>query len=87
MSGQIHKTISIKFIGSNRPAETISIEIGTSVADVLKSLGLSGGGYHLTDPNQPDAVFNPNDNLFARVNDGDMLAVTAAVDAGEEVAA
>ena len=81
------KTLSIKFIGSNRPAETISIEVGTSVADVLKSLGLGGAGFHLADPNQPDAVFNPTDNLYARVNDGDMLAVTAAVDAGREVAA
>ncbi len=76
------KTISVKFIGSNRPAETISIEPGTSVGDVLKSLGL-GAGFHLCDPNEPEAVFSASDNLYSRVNDGDMLAATAAVDAGK----
>ncbi|MCH9808443.1 MAG: hypothetical protein K0U74_11975 [Alphaproteobacteria bacterium] len=80
------KSIAIKFIGSNRPAETVEIEAGTSVADVLKALGL-GAGFHLTDPSQPEAVFRPADNLFSRVKDGDMLAVTSVIDAGLEQAA
>jgi hypothetical protein len=81
------KNIPIKFIGSNRPAEQLGIEPGTTVRDVLSSLGLAGSGYHLIDPAKPEAVFNASDNLYARVEDGDMLAVTAKVDAGHEVLA
>lgn len=77
------KEISIKFIGSNRSAEAIQLSPGTTVADVLRQLGL-GAGFSLVDPNDPDALFNPTDDLFSRVKNGVMLAATAMVDAGVE---
>lgn len=83
MTDQVFKNLGVKFPGSNREAETISIEPGTTVRDALRALGL-GGDYTLTDPSQPDAVFRSGDNLFAKVQDGDMLAASALVDAGHE---
>lgn len=82
MSGTV--TLSLKFAGGNRPVERVSIEPGTTVADVLRSIELDPTGFHITDPNNPDAVFNLSDNLYARpeVEDGKLLVVTAAVDAG-----
>ncbi|MGH1419404.1 MAG: hypothetical protein ACRBCJ_11155 [Hyphomicrobiaceae bacterium] len=86
MTDQATKSIGIKFIGSNRAAETLSIEPGTTVADVLQTLGL-GAGFHLSDPNKPEAIFQASDNLYARIsNNGDMLACSALVDAGLEIA-
>lgn len=83
MSDQPIKSIGIKFVGSNRAAETLTIEPGTTVSDVLQTVGL-GAGFNLSDPSKPDAVFQASDNLYARINDGDMLACSALVDAGQE---
>lgn len=85
MTEQPMKSIGIKFVGSNRAAETLSIEPGTTVRDVLQTVGL-GAGFHLSDPAKPEAVFQASDNLYARVSDGDMLACSALVDAGQEAA-
>ncbi len=85
MSDNPTKKIGIKFVGSNREAETISIEPGTTCRDILTSIGLGGSGFMLTDPTQPDANFQASDNVYARVSDGDMLAATAMVDAGSEM--
>ncbi len=86
MKSEIEKRISVKHIGSKRPMDDCSITPGSSVNDLLKSLGYALTGFHLTDPNDPEAIFNGNDNLYSRVNDGDLLAIVAAVDAGYEAA-
>lgn len=80
------KNISIKFIGDARPAETVALQPGVTVADVLREIGLGSSGYVLVDPNSPDAVYTGNDNLYARANDGDVFAATAMVDAGRQAA-
>lgn len=87
MSDTPTKSIGIKFVGSNRSAETLSIEPGTTVQDVMRTLGLGDGGFTLTNPTNPEQIFQPASNLYALVNDGDMLAATAIVDAGLEFAA
>ena len=81
------KNLSIKFVGTNRPAETVSIQPGTSVQDVLRTIGLGDGGFTLTNPTKPDQVFNASSNLYALVEDGEMLAVSSGVDAGQDEAA
>jgi sulfur carrier protein ThiS len=80
------KNISIKFIGDARPAETVALQPGVTVADVLREIGLGSTGFVLIDPNNPDAVFRGSDNLYARANDGDVFAATAMVDAGRKAA-
>ncbi|KUO64200.1 MAG: hypothetical protein APF80_17430 [Alphaproteobacteria bacterium BRH_c36] len=87
MSDQAFKSISIKFIGSPRSAETVSIMPGSTVREILQAVGLDATGFQLVDPHKPEAIFNPTDVLYARVNDGDLLAATALVDAGLEAAA
>ena len=85
MSDRTSKSIAIKFVGSNRASETLQILPGTTVSDVLSTLGL-GAGYQLSDAQAQDVVFNPADVLYARVVDGALLYCSAAVDAGQSAA-
>ncbi len=80
------KNISIKFIGDNRPAETVALQPGVTVADVLREIGLGASDYVLVDPNNPDAVYRGNDSLYAIASPGDLFAATAQIDAGRQVA-
>ena len=81
------KHISIKDIARNNPATTLGIEPGTRVSDVLKSIG-HPTGFYLVDINNPDKEYRSTDDLYAAVDDGQVLALTAEVDAGTvEVAA
>lgn len=75
------KHLTIKHIGAGKPADVCGVEPGTRVSDLLSSLGLTGG-YHLVDPHNPDVVYRGTDDLYSRVEDGQVLAVTALVDAG-----
>ena len=76
------KTVAIKFVGlSNRATETLQIDVGTTAADMLTSLGL-GTGFQLSDAKAQTNVFRANDNVYARVDDGAMLYCSAMVDAG-----
>ncbi len=77
----ISKTLGIKFVGSTRPTETVIIPPGATTRDLLKQLGL-GPGFQLGDARNPDILFPLDDPLFARVRDGDLLHVSATVDAG-----
>ncbi len=86
MTNDTEKQIGVKFIGSQRPTETLTILPGTTTRDILNSLDLNSG-FQLSPSNQPETVFNPNDAIFARVEDGDMLACSAMVDAGRRIAA
>ena len=74
------KNISIKNAAGGA-AQFIQITPGTTVADVIRELGL-GPDFTLADPKDLDALFHPTDMVFPRVNDGDMLNVTALADAG-----
>ena len=75
------KSIAVKFVGSKRATETLQIVPGTTVADVLNQLGLTGG-YQLSDAQTPDVVFRPSDVIFARVDDGGLVYASSNVDAG-----
>jgi hypothetical protein len=75
------KSIAVKFVGSKRATETLRIVPGTTVAEVLTSLNLSGG-YQLSDAHNQDRVFRPTDVLYAMVEDGALLYASALVDAG-----
>jgi len=75
------KSIAIKPVGSKRATETLQILPGTTVSEVLKTLGLTSG-YQLSDAQNPDRVFRASDNLYAMVEDGSLLYASALVDAG-----
>ncbi len=75
------KNLTIKHVGTGKPADVVGVEPGTRVSDLLSSLGLTGG-YHLVDPHNPDVVYRGTDDLYSRVEDGQVLAVTALLDAG-----
>ena len=77
----VSKTLGIKFVGSTKSTENVIIPPGATTRDVLKQLGL-GPGFQLGDARNPDIVFPLDDPLFARVRDGDLLHVSAMVDAG-----
>ena len=81
MSDRTSKTIAVKFVGAKRATETLQILPGTTVAEVLTTLNLSGG-YQLSDAQRADVVFRPNDVLYAMVEDGALLYASALVDAG-----
>ena len=75
------KSIAIKFVGGTRPTETIQLVPGNTTRDVLTKLGL-GADYQLSDARKPEFVFKPDDVLYARVEDGDLVHASAMVDAG-----
>lgn len=81
MTDHASKSIAIKFIGAKRPTETIQIVPGTTVADVLSALNLSGG-YQLSDAKNADALFRPTDDIYARVEDGELLYASSFIEAG-----
>ena len=85
MNQHTAKSFAVKFVGSKRATETLQILPGTTVAEVLKTLALSGG-YQLSDAQNPDIVFHPTDVLYARVEDGALLYASALVDAGVDPA-
>ena len=80
------KNISLKFVGLDREAEVLTIQPGTTCRDVLQSVGM-GTGYALTDPSNPEQSFHAGDNIYALVEDGDMLGVASSMDAGNGRAA
>jgi hypothetical protein len=75
------KSIAVKFVGSNKATETLKILPGTTVSEVLTTLGLSGG-YQLSDAQKPDRVFRANDVIYALLDDGSLVYASALVDAG-----
>jgi len=76
-----NKTVGVKFTNSTRGTETIAVAPGTTVSDALKQLKL-GGDYQLSNSRDPNVVFRPSDVLYALVDEGDLLYVSAMVDAG-----
>ena len=75
------KTCGVKFVGAKRATETLELQPGTTVADVLAKLNL-GGGYQLSPSTSPERVFRGTDNLYALIEDGDLIYCSALVDAG-----
>jgi len=80
MLDQISKNVAVKFVNSTKSTQNLVLMPGTTTRDVLQELGL-GAGFQLGDARN-DTVFPPDDVLFARVHDGDLLHVSAMVDAG-----
>ena len=78
----LSKSFGVKHIGSNKQTETVVAVPGTTTADVLNKLGLAGGGYQLSDSQNPKKVFKPTDVLYALLEDGSLLHCSALVDAG-----
>lgn len=79
---EINKRVGIKFLGADRQTESLIIEPGTTARDMLVALKLDPVGFQLSDARNPDVVFRADDNVFARINDGDMLHAAASVIAG-----
>lgn len=75
------KQIAIKYLGSNRATETISIVPGTTVSDVIASLGL-GAGFQLSNAKYADVVLEPTADIFATMDDGGMVYASTRVEAG-----
>jgi len=76
----ITKRVAIKYVGSTRPTETVILTPGTTTRDLLNKLGLVEG-YQVLDARN-DTDFKPDDVIFARVADGDLVHISANVDAG-----
>jgi hypothetical protein len=75
------KSIGIKFPGGNRATQSVDLQPGTTVLEVLQKLNLDGQ-YLLSRHDRPEQPFRPADVLFPLVEDGDLLVATALVDAG-----
>ena len=76
------KMFSVKFVGGNKAIENGTVTPGTTVREVLAALKLDANEYQLSERSRPEVVFGPDDVLFARINDGDLLLASAFVDAG-----
>ena len=66
------KHISIVLAGSGEQRHDVEIQPGVTVRDLLERLSLSG---HLSKYGDP-APFGENEDVFARVQDGDKLLVS-----------
>ena len=76
----ITKRLAVKFVGSTRPTETVIITPGTTTRELLKELNL-GPGFEISDALN-EVLYRPDEVIFARVADGDLLHISAMVDAG-----
>lgn len=74
------KTVSVKCIGSQKPIQTRSIEIGTTPLDLLRSIGLDAG-YQLSDTSGA-RIYGNTEDLYSLLPDASMLLCSAVVDAG-----
>lgn len=74
------KSVTVKFSGGARPAETLWIQPGLTAFEVLNKLNL-GNGFILS-KGTPDTVFALDEILYPRIQDGDLLYAGSAVDAG-----
>jgi len=77
----ITKRIAVKYVGSTRPTETVILTPGTTTRDLLIRLDLDPAGYQVLDARN-DKDFKVDDVLFARVVDGDLVHISAHVQAG-----
>jgi len=82
MTDNINKRLAVKFVGTARPTETLTIAPGTLTSDVLRELGLDLAGFQLCDARNPSIIYGLNDVIFARVSDGDLVYAAARVEAG-----
>ena len=76
------KHIAVKAIGSKLPTRNLTVMPGTSTSDVLTELGLDAAGFQLAPARYPEQVFQADDNLYARVEEGELLHASSKVDAG-----
>ncbi len=88
MTDTLLKTLTIKPIGNTElGVQTVQIEPATTCSDVITSLGFAPGDFSLSDPNSEEIVFQPGDDLYAKVEDGTTLRLGAAMTAGKAAAA
>ena len=73
------KHISVVIAGSGEQIHDIEIPRGTTVRDLLQRLNLTG---HLSKYGDP-APFGENEELYARVDDGDKLVLGASTPVAE----
>lgn len=78
---EITKRVAVKFVGSNRPTETVVIPPGTTTRELVRTLELDPTGYHVLDARN-DKMFGPEEIMFARVEDGDLVHIVAQVQLG-----
>lgn len=75
------KSIGVKFPGGNRATQSVDVQPGTTVLEVLRTLNLDGQ-FLLSRHDRAEHPFRPSDVLYPLVEDGDLLVATAMVDAG-----
>lgn len=79
------KLITIKFPSGVKEAEQLLVMPGNTAKEILKKLELDGQ-YQLS-KGSPDTIFGIDENLYPRIEEGDLLYVTSKVDAGSQTAA
>jgi hypothetical protein len=76
----IIKRVHVKIVGSDRAGQNVMLAPGATTRDLLRKLGLDAG-YQISDARN-DVLYGPDEVLFARVQDGDLVHASAMVDAG-----
>lgn len=79
------KQIAVKAVGGQRATVTEVIAPGTTTRDLLRKIGLDGGGFEISD-NTGVRIFDIDEVIYPLVQDGDLLHVSACVDAGKVAA-
>lgn len=74
------KLATIKYVGGNKPPETIFILPGNTTEEILFRLGLDEN-FHLS-KGDTNAPFGFNEVIYNQVEDGQLLFVSSLVDAG-----
>ena len=77
------KLITVKFPSGVKEAEQLLVLPGNTAKEILKKLELDGQ-YQLS-KGSPDTIFGIDENLYPRIEEGDLLFVTSKVDAGFQV--
>jgi hypothetical protein len=73
------KRISVRIAGSTREPQDLQIQPGTTSADVLRQLGLTG---YLLSIKGADSYLGDDENVYEQVSSGALLYATTPAEVG-----
>jgi len=73
------KRIAVRIAGSTREPQDMTIQAGTTAADILRQLGLEG---YLLSAKGSETYFGDTEVVYPQLSDGDLLYATTPAEVG-----
>jgi len=73
------KRVAVRIAGSTRPPQDITVQPGTTAADILRQLGLEG---YLLSAKGSETYYGDTEVVYPSLVDGDLLLATTPAEVG-----